>query len=191
MGNKIVKLHGCSGAGKTTVARSILIGANEINEITPEGQKNPEAYVCHYPDYDVPIVVLGSYKNNCGGMDTIDSAAKAIEMVHAYHEIGHVFHEGLLQSTYYGVMGKDSEQFGDDYVYAFLNTPVIICLDRIVRRRELAGSKNKFDPQLTIDKFNTIERLKKKCEQNGRRVFTFDWEANALGQVHTILRSAA
>ena len=191
MGNKIIKLHGCSGAGKSTIARHIIAGAKNVVEVVPEGGKRAEAYVCEYPEYEVPICVLGSYANNCGGMDTVSSAAEAIEMVKYYYDIGHVFHEGLLQSTYYGAMGKDSEQYGDDYVYAFLNTPLILCLDRVVQRREANGSKNKFDPQLTVDKFNTIERLKRKCEDGGRRVVTFDYQENALAQVHTILRNAS
>ena len=188
MGNKILKLHGCSGAGKTTVARALLQGASQVTIITPEGAKRPEAYVLEYPDYNEPIVVLGSYQNNCGGMDTVADAAKAIEMVHYYHDIGHVFHEGLLQSTYYGAMGKDAEQFGSDYIYAFLNTPILTCLDRVTRRRDQMGSKNKFNPQLTIDKYNTIERLRTKLVANNQRVVVFDYQADPLAQIHTLFR---
>ena len=152
MGYKIIKLHGCSGAGKTTVARTLMASAVEINQVTKEGAKRPEAYVCTLPEYRDPVIVLGSYESNCGGMDTVSSAAEAMEMVKYYHSGGHILHEGLLQSTYYGAMGKDSEQYGDDYIYAFLDTPILTCLERVTRRRDVQGSKNKFDPQLTIDK---------------------------------------
>lgn len=191
MAYKILKLHGCSGAGKTTVARALMGSANEITQIIKDGQKRPEAYVCTLDDYDAPVVVLGSYESNCGGMDTVSSAAQAMEMVRYYHDIGHVLHEGLLQSTYYGAMGKDSEQYGDDYIYAFLDTPLLVCLDRVTRRRDVMKSKNKFDPQLTVDKFNTIERLKLKCIAGGRRVVTFDYQADPLGQLKTLFLGGA
>ena len=193
MSNKILKLHGCSGAGKSTVVRSLMLSAPTVHEIIPEGSKNgnPEAYACEFPDYDVPIIVLGSYKNNCGGMDTVDSAAKAIELVKYYHSIGHVLHEGLLQSTYYGAMGKDAEQYGDDYIYAFLDTPILVCLERVTHRRDVQGSKNKFNSQLTIDKYNTIARLREKLIKNGQRVYDFKYLDDPVGQIHTLMRSGA
>jgi len=191
MSYKIVKLHGCSGAGKTTVARALMQSASEITVVTKDGSKKPEAYVCIIAGYDAPVIVLGSYESNCGGMDTVSSAAQAIDMVKYYHPSGHILHEGLLQSTYYGAMGKDSEQYGDDYIYAFLDTPILTCLDRVTRRRDVMKSKNKFDPQLTIDKYNTIERLKAKCVVNGRRVVTFDHAGDPLGQLRAMFLDAS
>lgn len=191
MAYKIIKLHGCSGAGKTTVARALMASSTEIAQVTKDGQKRAEAYVCLIDGYDAPVIVLGSYESNCGGMDTVSSAAQAMEMVKYYHESGHILHEGLLQSTYYGAMGKDSEQYGDDYIYAFLDTPILTCLDRVTRRRDVMKSRNKFDPQLTVDKFNTIERLKGKCVAGGRRVVTLDYQADPLGQLKSLYLGAS
>ena len=191
MSYKIVKLHGCSGAGKTTVARALMASAVEITQVTKEGGKKPEAYVCTLPDCLDPVIVLGSYESNCGGMDTVSSAAEAMELVKYYHSSGHILHEGLLQSTYYGAMGKDSEQYGEDYIYAFLDTPIITCLDRVTRRRDVMKSKNKFDPQLTIDKYNTIERLRLKCIDGGRRVVTFKYDADPVGQLKALFFNAS
>jgi len=189
---KIIKLHGCSGAGKTTVARSLISDSSPVHVITPDGAKNPEAYVCHVDDWGgATVAVLGSYQNNCGGMDTVSSAAKAIEMVAHYSRLSHVFHEGLLQSTYYGEMGKDSERYGDDYIYAFLDTPLLICLERVTRRRDVQGSKNKFNPQNTVDKFNAIERLKIKCTKAGRRVVTIHYDKDPIAQLKAIYLDAS
>jgi len=191
MSYKIVKLHGCSGAGKTTIARALMTSATVVHTVTKYGAKRPEAYGCVLPGYDAPVIVLGSYESNCGGMDTVSSAAEAMEMVRHYHQDGHILHEGLLQSTYYGAMGKDSEQYGDDYIYAFLDTPILTCLERVTRRRDVQASKNKFDPQLTIDKFNTIERLRLKCIAGGRRVVTFDHLADPLSQLRQLYLNAS
>ena len=187
MSNKIIKIHGCSGAGKTTVARAILTQATRVTVVEPKDK--PEAYICEFPELfiETPIIVLGSYANNCGGMDTVDSAAKAMEMVKFYHPIGHIIHEGLLQSTYYGAMGVDSKQYGDDYIYAFLDTPLMTCLSRVVLRREQNQSKNKFNPQLTTDKFNTIERLREKLPAMGHKVAVINHQEAFLPQLFRML----
>lgn len=175
---KIIKLHGCSGAGKTTLARDMFLFADKVDEVEVEmGKSNalkPEAYVLKLPNLNTPLAILGSYRNNCGGMDSYPSDAPSIiRLIDAYHTLGvHVLFEGLLLSTYYGAVGKWMEQFGDSSIYAFLDTPVITCLERVTHRRDVQQSKNKFDPSKTVEKYNTIEHLKKKCEQNGRRVVT-------------------
>jgi adenylate kinase family enzyme len=157
----ILKIHGCSGAGKTTAVRE-LMKASQVNKVVSvKGTAlKTEGYSLTRPDIELPIFVLGSYDNNCGGMDTVSSAKEAMSLVHKYFQLGHVVHEGLLQSTYYGAMGTDSLQYGDEYIYVFLDTPIELCLERVVARREANGSTNKFNPQLTRDKYDTIERLR-------------------------------
>lgn len=186
MNHRIIKIHGCSGAGKTTVVRTVLLAASHIDVVEPTPNK-PEAYVCSLDGVDEPVVVLGSYKNNCGGMDTVSSAAKAIEMVKFYHSVGHVIHEGLLQSTYYGAMGVDSKQYGDDYIYAFMDTPLVVCLERVVQRRLENNTKNKFNPELTKDKYNTIAALQLKVERLGHKIAVIKYQEPALPQILNLL----
>lgn len=159
MNGKIIKIHGCSGAGKTTAVRSLLEMAESAVKLYDGSDQKVEAYQLKLVGVVAPVFVLGSYENNCGGMDTVESAAEAISLVHHYESQGHVIHEGLLQSTYYGAMGKDSQRYGGRYIYAFLDTPLDVCLARVVARREKNGSKNKFNPELTKDKWNTINAL--------------------------------
>lgn len=161
MNGKIIKIHGCSGAGKTTAVRSLFDMAEDAEKIRNQYEK-VEAYKLKLAGVVAPVFVLGSYENNCGGMDTVGSANEAILLVHEYESQGHVIHEGLLQSTYYGAMGKDSQRYGDRYIYAFLDTPIELCLQRVVARREANGSKNKFNPELTREKHRTIENLQRK-----------------------------
>lgn len=194
MGNKIIKIHGCSGAGKTTVVRTLMLSASVVHEVTPEGSKNgrPEAYVLEFQGWKVPVCVLGSYKNNCGGMDSYPSdATSIIKLIEAYHKEGHVIFEGLLLSTYYGSVGKHLEQYGDDVILAFMNTPALVCLDRVIKRRDVQQSKNKFNPKLTIDKHGTIEHLRKKCIDNGRRVVDIEYNKDPVSQLQTLLRDAS
>lgn len=193
--NKIIKLHGCSGAGKTTAVRAMMLTASRVHEVVPDslpdGKPNrserPEAYVCEFGDHTT-LAILGSYKNNCGGMDSYASdAGSIIKLIEAYRDESHVLFEGLLLSTYYGGVGKHLEQYGDDFIMAFMNTPIITCLDRVTRRRDVQQSKNKFNSQLTVDKFNTIEKLKIKCKQNGRRVVDIEYDKDTTAQFNNLL----
>lgn len=186
MGNKIVKLHGCSGAGKTTAARAFMHAAKTVHVVTPEVRLGrPEAYVCEFEGLDKPVAVLGSYANNCGGMDSYPSDAPSIiKLIDFYARDCHVLFEGLLLSTYYGAVGKHLEQFGDDAIFAFMNTPIIVCLERVTHRRDVQQSKNKFNPQNTVDKYNTIEHLKKKCQGKlGRRVVEIKYDQDPAVQL--------
>lgn len=190
MSLKVIKLHGCSGAGKTTVARTIMSMAENVTVVTPPDKHDkPEAYVCHLPNLIVPLAILGSYKNNCGGMDSYPSDAPSIiKLIDFYHQSGvHVFFEGLLLSTYYGGVGKHMEKFGDNAIFAFMDTPIMVCLERINHRRDVQQSKNKFDPRNTIDKYNTIENLKGKCTKSGRRVVTIKHNEDPFKQITYLL----
>jgi thymidylate kinase len=194
MNTRILKLHGCSGAGKTTAIRNLMVAADSVSEIVPHDAKGgrPEAYVLQHRDWLTPIAILGSYKNNCGGMDSYPSdAGSIIKLIEAYRKNGvHVIFEGLLLSTYYGTVGKHLEQYGDNFVMAFLDTPVEICIARILQRREANGSKNKFDPLMTVDKHTTIEKLKEKSIAAGRRVAVINHDADTTPQLTTLLRNA-
>jgi hypothetical protein len=170
MGYLIVKLHGCSGSGKTTAARELMASWGEVQYRTDFG-KYVRVLRTDAPD----LYVVGDYSRpGCGGVDTIPNYTQTMEAVEEFHSRGHVLYEGLLLSTYYGAAGKWTEKWGDDHMFAFLDTPAVTCLDRVQERREKAGSKNKFNPQLTLDKHATIERLYHKLGLMGRRTVLID-----------------
>lgn len=190
---KVIKLHGCSGAGKTTVARALMTASDKVTVVTPDNGK-PEAYVCDITGLNYPLAILGSYQANCGGMDTYSSNAdKIIELIEAYRDECHVLFEGLLLSTYHGGVGKHLMQYKDDYILAFMDTPLVTCLERIVKRRESQGTKSKFNPDNTRDKFITIERMKAKAEALNLRTFDINHVnmVAAVGQIKSILEDAS
>jgi hypothetical protein len=192
---KVIKLHGCSGAGKTSVARALMTAADNVMVVTPDKSTKPEAYVCEIEGISTPLAILGSYQANCGGMDTYSSNAdNIIELIEGYRTRDcHVLFEGLLLSTYHGGVGKHLMKYGDDYILAFMDTPLLTCLDRIVKRRETHGTKTKFNPDNTRDKFDTIERLRAKAEAAGMRTIDIN-HVNmiaAVGQIKAILEDAS
>ena len=185
----ILKIHGCSGAGKTTFARSLIEAAATIDHLHEiNNRRKIVGYRLVLPGLDVPVFLLGSYESNCGGVDTVGTAQEVMEMIDRYAKDGHIVHEGLLQSTYYGAMGEHSKKYGDGYVYAFLDTPINVCLDRVVTRRATNESKNKFNPELTRNKWTTINRLRDKLmKEQDHKVAILNYEKLPLAQLLQLL----
>ena len=182
----IIKIHGCSGAGKTTAVRQLMKACSTIDTIRNEKGKI-EAYQIFHQSVQKPIIVLGSYENNCGGMDTVGSAQQVINLLNKYGVNNHLVFEGLLQSTYYGALGTHSLPWGQDYIYAFLDTPIERCLAQVEKRREEQGSTNKFNPQLTRDKHTTILRLQKRVVMMGHRTVSLDHQGDLPAQILGLL----
>lgn len=167
----LVKLHGTSGSGKSTVARELMARAHEVRPIGTPGY--PEAYCLQHPGRK-ELWVIGSYENDCGGMDTISDVQTQIDLIHHYAMKGDVFYEGLLMSTYYGVLGKSMERYGGEHVWAFLDTPIELCIERIKARRLRKGNTKPLNEENTRKRMKPIDNLAKKLILQGRRVITVD-----------------
>lgn len=173
--NKIIKIHGCSGAGKTTVVRQLIERA-EWKWYTPftyihRGNPFRNKYLeMDLPEVDRPVFVLGSYENTCGGVDTIHNVDHVAELIDQLIPEGHVIFEGLLTSTYYGNLGKHSERYKGRYGYAFLDTPIEVCLERVRVRRLMANNAKPMNEQPTRDKHRVIGRLQEKVTAMGHDV---------------------
>lgn len=165
---RIVKLHGTSGAGKSTVGFAL-----KGEPITVNGKV--EAY------FKDGIYLLGRYDSQCGGCDTLD-ADEQIKLLHKYAPMGDVFYEGLLMSEYYGRLGEASERYGDDHVFAFLDTPVEVCLERVRLRRLAKGNTKPFNEKNTRDRVEKIRRLQRKLKTMGRNVVVID-HTDAVNEV--------
>lgn len=167
----ILKIHGCSGAGKTTAARTLLSHAASVQTShTPTGR--PSVYRMEIPDFDRPVFLLGDYSANCGGVDTVDDYREVLRLLDKFAPHGHVVFEGLLQSTYYGKMGEHSLQYGGDYIYAFLDTPLQTCLGRVAERRREKGTTSKWDPSITQEKYYNVWRLHAKLRDTTKHNVT-------------------
>lgn len=156
----LIKIHGTSGAGKTTAVRDFMALAHEV---IPQGKAaRPEAYQLDFHELSQMVYVLGSYENTCGGMDSIASVDTQIALIHKYAEIGHVVYEGLLMSTYYGRLGAAVERYGSNHVWAFLDTPINVCIDRVKARRLAAGNTKPLDEANTRGRVKVINALRNK-----------------------------
>jgi len=165
----IVKLHGTSGSGKTTVARELMKLDPQPRTMLHMANRKPEAYEVHIPGFKDLLYILGPYTANCGGLDGVTDADDHIRLLQYYAERGHVFYEGLLGSEYYGRIGKISEKYGDNHVFAFIDTPVDLCVQRVKARRLAKGNTKPLNPANTVGRVAKIARLKVRLESEFKR----------------------
>jgi len=157
----LIKIHGTSGAGKTTAVRDVM---EYSTETIPLGlnPKRPEAYKLTLPGIIFPVYVLGPYENTCGGMDGVATQRDQIELIERYAACGNVIYEGLLMSTFYGGLGMAMEKYGRKHIWAFLDTPIEVCIERIKARRLAAGNLKPLNEANTRGRMKPITSLKAK-----------------------------
>jgi len=132
------------------------------------------AYEVTIPEFKKPLYILGLYNSQCGGCDTL-TAGQQIALIEYYAPRGHVFYEGLLGSEYYGKLGACSEQYGEEHVFAFLDTPIEVCIERVKARRLAKGNTTPLNETNTRDRIYKIQRLKDKLIKNNRNVVTLEY----------------
>jgi hypothetical protein len=100
-------------------------------------------------------------------MDTISDKDDRLELVRRMisgkgHADRIVLYEGLITGKTYGAMGELSEKKGD-WIYAFMDTPFDVCVERVLARRAARGNTEPFDPERTMrPTFRSCEALSRK-----------------------------
>lgn len=150
MRHQVVNIRGCNGSGKTTIVRRFL----DRLPSTPLGGKpgKPAGYYVDAMPWGLalPVYVVGSYENACGGTDGIKTQDEIVDRVRRAHACGHALVEGLLmsKSSDGGVTAPALRELGG--IFAFLDTPWEVCLERVLVRRAAAGNDKPFDPDKTM-----------------------------------------
>ncbi len=177
----IFKLAGTSGSGKSSLIRAML----KLWKFTPTtwpGKSKVKEYVAKVAPgealsavYD-RVVVLGDYTNPCGGMDGVRAKEDRHAMTAAY--VGKKFRrtlvlaEGLLYGGVYGItegLGVLSEDSKSGlWCYAFMNTPLEVCLQRVEARRAARGVTEPMNPKNTKDKHRCIECVEARVRAGAR-----------------------
>ena len=186
----IIKIHGTSGSGKTTIIRELMKMSDPVPAICVNMKTGKtEAYILHLPGVMKPVSVLGPYgAAQCGGLDAISGTNNHVELLHRYVEWGHVIYEGLLGSECYGAMGTASERYHGDHLFAFLDTPIETCIARVKERRLIAGNNKPLNEDNTRGRVPKIERLKYRLQHEfGRNVVVLD-HTRATDQLYQILK---
>lgn len=179
----IINIRGTNGSGKTHLARQ-LIGADAQpvdlvwydaptkkapdRKLSVEGWGQPDAFFA-----------VGSYKQGCGGMDTIpsfDLQQQAVLRAARWEGLaGHaprdIVCEGVLASTVAGSWLEFFRHFpsaGHNVLIAYLDTPLELCLERITARQIAAkGEAREIKTDLVANKIRAIEATREKFKAAG------------------------
>jgi hypothetical protein len=166
MTNCILRVSGTFGSGKTTVVREFLT-AYPSQALHRSGQTKVMGYEVRVPRLGA-VFVIGSYHNTCGGCDGIPTQEEIVERILKAAPLGHVIYEGALISAsgLAGAVTRAVHPVGGD-VYAFLDTPLDLCIERVKIRRVRAGNTKSFDPKNLIQKFNSVANCRKNLLAEG------------------------
>lgn len=171
----IVNIRGTHGSGKSTVVKKIMekYGAAVVEHEQKTRSTRPLVYKVIMPGDPLKwLFVIGPYTSACGGCDAIQPYDRIWPLVDKYGALGyHVLFEGALVSSSYGNIGRSSEAYGDNFVFAFMDTPLDVCLERIVARRAAKGNFKPLDPTNTEFKFHAVNSSRAKIiDVHKRRV---------------------
>lgn len=157
----IVKIGGCNGSGKTSMVRA-LFEKFHFSPVHVKGNSGKvREYVCIAPQGPIAkhfnrLVILGDYRNVCGGMDTISDKEVRLGMVRKYATKEHartlVIYEGLITGKTFGAMGALSDATNKmiPWLYVFMGATFEQCVERVLARRKAAGNDAPFDPERTM-----------------------------------------
>lgn len=169
----VLNLRGTHGSGKSTIIKQ-LMERFDAQPLKVPTEKKPQGYVMDTP-YG-RLYVVGSYETACGGCDGIQPYSLIWPRVELYASQGHVIFEGALISSSYGNIGRASEQYGNNFIFTFLNTPLNVCLDRIKSRRLAKGNEKPLDPKNTKVKFDNVQKsIAKIRDEFKRRIIVLDY----------------
>lgn len=157
----IVRLNGTHGSGKSTTATRVM-NKYGFEKVHQDGQKRPIGYMSQLPNGEL-LFIVGPYETACGGCDAVQPFARIWPLVEfGIERATHVLFEGALLSTTFGHIGTKSEQYGDDFVWAFMDTPMLKCQERVNQRRAVRGAEPLADFVNVNSKWQTIDRLRLK-----------------------------
>lgn len=129
-----LNVRGTNGSGKTSLARSFMESSKPV-EIFVSGYKHPMYTYC----VDDNVLLIGSYRNKCGGCDTLRKAEIVRLIKLAWMTECNVLFEGVLvgdsKEPYYWLM----KEFNDTIIekpwgFVYLDLSFETCLKRVYER---------------------------------------------------------
>lgn len=185
---KLINVRGCNGSGKTTLLRCLGRGegVTVVEGSVPDHKPIPITYT---PE---GFAIIGDYTPAAAGATTAgldriktQAAAKAIiEFAASNTAVRAVLFEGVVVSTIYGPWADWSKANGG-MIWAFLDTPLEVCLKRIQERN---GGKPIKEDQVAA-KHRTIARVREKALADGEQVRDLHWQT-AWKDLKAILEEA-
>ncbi len=186
----IINLRGTSGSGKTSAARRFLDFPNATltrRLTSPKGRVSEKVagYGITVPELSHTLYLVGAYTNICGGLDSMGTQEEHADLItKAYAAGGNVLCEGLLLSSVSSgatvpkamidLAGKDR------VIFAFLDTPLELCIERVKQRRAERGEEKPFNETNTRKKFEDTQAARRRLIDEGCRVEDIDHNEPAV-----------
>lgn len=179
----VVSIRGTHGSGKSTVVQRIMKKFPTVPIIGRRNSKTakPEGYLVTVEGLGRKLQIIGPYHTQCGGCDAVQPYDDILYMLDEAYKAGHhVLFEGALVSSSYGRVGEMMETFKDP-IFAYLDTPLSVCLARIAERRlakwKAAGKPGlpePVDPANTTHKYESVLRSKDQLKAKGSKIRIVD-----------------
>jgi hypothetical protein len=134
-------------------------------------QSTSEQFIHGYLCKPINVRIVGAYETACGGCDTIDTQDEVMKTIEDYAKLGSVVFEGVILSTVYMNWLKFSRKLKlankqNSYVWAFMDTPYSLCLERIQQRNKGV----KIQENLVQAKYDRMKRIAYLAKRAGERV---------------------
>jgi hypothetical protein len=169
----IINIRNASGAGKTTLVNAFVA---RYESVEPIGKPtNPEALELT-DSWLPPLHVLVS-------ADRAPNQDWVCNKVRQYADAGDLIFEGLMISTLfsrYRDLAREMTAAGHRFVFAYLDTPLDVCLARVAQRRAARGSKPKDDRPRAAPTYRDVARCNGKLRAAGLDVRTLDYKSPFL-----------
>ena len=179
----IVNLRGPSGSGKSYVGHQLLeiFGGEELYELG-WNKRSPRLVGYKLPDN---FYLLGSYRAKGGGLDTLSPHDRSalLPLIERYAAMGHVFFEALVISSTVPAYVEIAKRATQPFVFAFLDTPIDLCIQRIYQRN--GGKPIKEDAVRGHHKY--MKRIEQRLREAGMFTMGIDHE-DSVQQVVKVFR---
>lgn len=167
MTKTFLNIRGTNGSGKSTLARRFFgehDGETDLSEYFTKSGRSKFGTGRINPD--TQTLVVGNYDTMAGGLDKLPSFSvqfNCIDVALSLPDVKLVVAEGVLASTVLGSWADHAKQLhekGVRVIWAFMSTPLQVCLDRIQIRN--GGKPIKED--LVKDKIEQIDKVRQRAE---------------------------
>lgn len=194
----IVNIRGTSGAGKSHLVYSLIAVGKGLVPVFPETLSREEAlerytytkerskimgYCLNQEVSSVPSIgIVGKYETTCGGCDTIKTQDRVVETVSQFaRRYDHVVFEGLLVSQIYqryaDFAKRSQELISQPTTWLCLNTPLNVCIARVIARRQAAGNLKPFNPDNSLaPKWESCVANFQKAQRDGLDPIWLDYK---------------
>ncbi len=172
----VLNPRGTNGSGKSTIVFQLMkkFGCTALTDDSLPFKSKVWAYKLHcYP----PMYVVGRYETATGGCDTVKTLDEVGERICKLSKKGDVLFEGLLASGLYGrFLALEHKLPRCRFVYCTLDTPLKVCIERVIQRRAAKGKIDELNPKALTNKFWAVKSSRLGLMKAGSRVADVPYE---------------